>query len=305
MTTDFIRSLPKKFVSNTVSLCGDAGREWLDALPDTIDLLERAWSITAGDHFSTLSYNYVAAATAADGSDAVLKIALPLNDPEIFGEAKYLRLLDGRGCPRLLAESSKLQAILIERAVPGQTLRQVFAGREDDALGVLIEVLPEMIRRPPANRTRLIDLDNWFEGLRRYSGTAFSAAHARRALGFYAELTKDRENKFLLHGDLHHENILTASREPYLSIDPKAIVGHLGYEIAVFLNNHLWWTEWKPDAKNSLASAVDMYAEAFCMPAIDLRKWAFCQMVLVTWWSFDEMKEDFAEGLGFAEMWDV
>ena len=41
----------------------------------------------------------------------------------------------------------------------------------------------------------------------------------------------------LLHGDLHHDNILTATREPYLAIDPKGLVGNRAYDVTAAMLN--------------------------------------------------------------------
>ena len=42
----------------------------------------------------------------------------------------------------------------------------------------------------------------------------------------------------VLHGDLHHWNILSSEREPYLIIDPKGYFGDPGYEVGAFLANY-------------------------------------------------------------------
>jgi streptomycin 6-kinase len=305
MTSEFSKSLPSKFVRNITSLCGEKGIVWLDGLPGLLGRLEKEWSVQIGQHFPVLSYNFVAPAITSRGDPAVVKVALPLNDAEVFGEIKYLQWSDGKACPRLLEISTECRAILIERAVPGRTLRELFKGREDDALQILCDVLPLTLRRVPQGPSGFILLDDWFAGLNGAAGTAFPSSHAERAARYYRELSGDKDRIYLLHGDLHHENILSAEREPFLAIDPKGIVGHFGYEIAVFLNNHLWWVVEKPGALASLDLAVSLYAKEFGIPERDLRKWAFCQMVLSTWWSFDEMNESFSEGLAFADMWRV
>jgi hypothetical protein len=38
-------------------------------------------------------------------------------------------------------------------------------------------------------------------------------------------------------------------REPFLAIDPKGIVGDIGFEISVFLNNPRGWLLSNPDRK--------------------------------------------------------
>ena len=55
---------------------GESGRVWSAALPGLIADLEREWSITVGRPIPGGSASYVARAVRADGSAAVLKIAL-------------------------------------------------------------------------------------------------------------------------------------------------------------------------------------------------------------------------------------
>ena len=108
MDTKFRTSLPKKFVENTIALCGERGEKWLDTLPETIAELEKKWPIKAGNPFLNLSYNYVANAELADGKSSVLKIGLPLTDIEIFGEAAYLQTIGGDGAVPRTEESRSL-----------------------------------------------------------------------------------------------------------------------------------------------------------------------------------------------------
>jgi streptomycin 6-kinase len=63
-----------------------------------------------------------------------------------------------------------------------------------------------------------------------------------------------------LHGDYHPGNVVNATRESYLAIDPKGIVGHIGYDIAVFLNNFHWWQEQRPDIRERIAPAVEQFS---------------------------------------------
>ena len=109
----------------------------------------------------------------------------------------------------------------------------------------------------------------------------------------------------LLHGDLHHENILSARRGPFLAIDPKGITGNFGYEMSAFLINHHRWMESDPDVKEKLGAAIDRFAGAFKMPPETIRKWTFAQSVLSAWWTFEENSENWKRELELAEIWDV
>lgn len=305
MNKEFRATLPQKFVDNTISLCGERGEKWLDDLPDIISALEKSWSITAGKHFRNLSYNYVANAILADGGNAVLKIGLPLNDVEIYGEAAYLEILDGKGAAKLLEFDREHQAALLERAVPGANLKSVCKKNHAEAVKIAIRMLKRILRPVPDAANEFIRLDDWFDGLKRAKGTTFPQDYAERALSFYAELSKDTKNIFLLHGDLHHDNILSATREPFLMIDPKGIIGHMGYDVGVFLNNHHDWLDWDTRLGSKLDQAITDFAVDLDLEENVVRKWAFCQMVLSWWWMFDEMPDTFGEELGLSDIWKV
>jgi streptomycin 6-kinase len=49
-----------------------------------------------------------------------------------------------------------------------------------------------------------------------------------RAAGIVRELCTSGPGPFVLHGDLHHDNVLRAGREPWLAIDPHGVVGDPG-----------------------------------------------------------------------------
>jgi streptomycin 6-kinase len=297
--------LPAEFVNNTLALCGDEGKKWLRDLPEIIKTLEKHWSIKTGPHFSSLSFNYVASASCDDGTPAVLKIALPLTDTEIFGEARFLDLIGGEGAVRLLQLDRRYEAMLVERAVPGVDLKTVFNDRPDGAVNVAVEILRKILRPPPEDTANLVSLDDWFDGLKRAQYTDFPKAKAKKALDLYEKLSADSRQIFLLHGDLHHTNILSAEREPYLLIDPKGMIGHVGYDIAVFLNNHHWWLDWRPGIDQFLKNAVGRFAEAFEIEPRELREWAFMQLVLSAWWQFDEMGMNADEQLALSDIWNV
>lgn len=300
-----MKKLPKAFCDHAVALCGKAGGDWLERLPATIAALEKEWNITAGTPFRNLSFNYVASAELSDGKSAVLKIALPLNDPEIYGEAEYLRLLNGKGVVNLLSFDREHKAMLLEKARPGANLRSVCRKDQGKAVKIAIDVLKSLLRPVPSSREHFILLDDWFSGLERAIGTDFPQDYAERALSLYAELSADRKNIYLLHGDLHHSNILSATREEFLAIDPKGIIGHVGYDIGVFLNNHYNWLEWNTRLAGKLDQAISEFAYAFDLAAETIRRWAFCQMVVSSWWIFDEMPGAFGEDIGLTDIWRV
>src|SRR6516225_7045009 len=55
------------------------GAAWLDRLPETLDTLERRWSLTVGAPFDNeeVSCAWVAPVALLDGTPAVLKLGMP------------------------------------------------------------------------------------------------------------------------------------------------------------------------------------------------------------------------------------
>lgn len=301
---NFINDLPEKFFRNTLDLCGSLGEKWLGDLPQIIEELSEKWSLKAGKPFENLSYNYVSNCICADNSEAVLKIALPLNNPEIFNEAKYLQIQSGKGAVKVLSFDQDRRAMLLEKLNPGKHLKASFNGNKLQSVEIAVGLMKKLRQNPPAD-SEFILLEDWFNNFfNRAENTKFPQKYLRKSQKIFNELNNTSQ-KWLLHGDLHHENILSAEREPFLVIDPKGIIGDTGYEISVFLNNHLWWSASEPDVKKNLNYAVEKFSEAFSIKHLHLKKWAFAQMVLSAWWTFEDNGKNWERELAFAEFWEV
>ena len=286
-------------------MCGDLGEQWLEGLPSLIREVENKWSIRVGRPFPSIEFNYVAEAMNRTGQQSVVKISPPFANTEIFSEARFLKNADGRGTVRLIAEDRERRSILIERALPGTNLAEIFTGNELAAIDPAIEVLRLITFAPPEDKSDTIDLDDWFDGLRRYDQTAFPNCYAEMALQIYGELSAENVTRRYLHGDFHPANIVAAEREAFLAIDPKGIIGPIGYDIAVFLNNFHWWQEERIDVRGRLTEVVKTFSDAFGISMVDLKRWAFAQMVLGAWWTFDEMPEIYDNEVAKADIWGI
>jgi streptomycin 6-kinase len=296
--------IPHELRKHVVEALGDTGRFWLDRLPGVVQEIENEWAIEVDEPFEAGEFNFVAPAASPDKGNVVIKIAPPFPDGEFFSELAYLKHQNGRGCVRVLAEKPDLRVMMLERAFPGQNLVEEFVGRETESLGPAIDTLDRIDCDPPEAGAGVIYLDRWFDGLRRYEKTAFTHSYAETALGLFAELSAKSERKYI-HGDFHPGNIVTAQREPYLMIDPKGIVGFVGYDIGVFLNNYYRWQERCSDIETRLASAVGHFADAFSMPETDVYAWCYVVAVLGAWWTFDEMPALYSGGVARADVWNI
>jgi streptomycin 6-kinase len=95
----------------------------------------------------------------------------------------------------------------------------------------------------------------------------------------------------ILHGDLHHANILSSTRGGWVAIDPKGILGDPGYEVGSFMLNRL-----PPEASAAamteiLSRRLSIFSEELHIGRERLAQWAFCHAVLSALWDFEESAE--------------
>ncbi|MCB9138332.1 MAG: aminoglycoside/hydroxyurea antibiotic resistance kinase [Caldilineaceae bacterium] len=273
--------LPSDFI-HTVTLTFPAGAAWLDALPALLDEYAAALGLTLEPPFP-LSYNYVAPARRSDGTRVVLKLGVP--NPELTTEILALTRYAGNGAVRLLASDAERGMLLLERLLPGTPL----AALDDDAAATeQAALLMRRLWRPTEAGHPFHTVAAWggrgMAGLR----TTFNGGTGP----FPVDLVILAEEMFaaahtgeqiLLHGDLHHENILNATRGGWLAIDPKGVAGPRGYECGAFLRNQLFN---RPDPAWTLAQRVARLAEILDLPHAEILRWGIAQNVLSAWWNY-------------------
>jgi streptomycin 6-kinase len=210
---------------------------WLARVPDSLRDLGGRWALTLGDPFDNedVSCAWVAPATLADGTAAVLKLAMPQMEGE--QEIDGLRFWNGDPTVRLLEADDDLGAMLLERCQPGTTLRTL-AEPEQDV--VIARLLRRLWRSPPTpNRFRPLSALTSFcrdETLAR-AGDWPDAGLVREGLRLFDELPRSADEDVLLATDLHAGNVLRTKREPWLVIDPKPFVGDPAYDATQHLFN--------------------------------------------------------------------
>lgn len=296
-----IVELPAQFSQTITALYGDAGRDWLAALPALLGACAQRWGLTIGAPFA-LSYNYAAPALRADGLPVVLKLGVP--NPELTNEAAALRHYAGRGIVRLLDSDAACGVLLLERLLPGTMLAAV---EDDDAATQrAAEVMRALWCPPPPDHT-FPTVARWAQGFTRLrarfgGGTGpLPAALVDRAEALFAELLASAGPPMLLHGDLHHFNILAAERAPWLAIDPKGVLGEPAYEVAAFLRNPPGRVLAAPQPARLLARRVAIFAETLGFERARLLAWGLAHTVLSAWWSLEDVGQGWEYDIALAQ----
>lgn len=299
--TLFDRSEP--FARHMVELYGEKGEEWLRALPGLLQQLAERWSLTLLPPFPELSYNYAAPALRhganGSGEEVVLKVGVP--NRELTTEIAALNQYGGRGCVRLLEADQELGAMLLERLQPGTMLTSI----EDDeeATRISAEVMLQLWRPAPCCHA-FPTVADWAAGLKKlrpfFGGTGpFPPRLLEMAESFFADLLSTTAEPVLLHGDLHHYNILRAQRAPWLAIDPKGLVGDPGFEVYALMHNPAGLSQ-HSNLTALYARRLAILSEALGQDRQRLLRWSLAGMILSAWWSYEDGDEG-QEQLLYAE----
>ena len=299
-------TIPDAFAQRMFAVFGAAGRAWIDALPALLERFAQRWDITLAPPF-VLSYNYVAPARRPDGTAVVLKAGVPC--AELRNEIAALTCYGGRGCVRLLETAMEEGVFLLERLEPGLTLDSLFPHDDEQATRIAAGVMRRLwCPAPPSHPFPTVaDWGKGFARLRsRFNGGTgpLPMRPVEQAETLFRELTDSSVAPVLLHGDLHHGNIL-AGRGDWLAVDPKGLVGEPAYEAGALLRNPMPHIFTHPDRSHLLNRRIALLAEELDCDAARIRGWGMAQAVLSALWSLEDSSAEDAEcwraAIAFAE----
>jgi len=267
---------------------GEEGKAWLESIPQIISQSETRWNIKVGSPFN-LSYNYVAPAERVDGSQAVLKIGFP-SDREFQTEIRALEVFNGDGIERLLEEDREKAVILIERIMPGVPLSTLVEADDEQATRILTRVMKKLHKPPPGNHS-FITIADWAKGMQKhrqqFNGSGpLPASLFEKAEHLFEELLATSQEPMLVHGDLHHDNVLSSDREGWLAIDPKGIAAEPAYDTAAMLRNP-HGIERRADLSSFLTRRIQILSEELQVDPKRIQQWGIAQTVLSAVWTVE------------------
>jgi streptomycin 6-kinase len=222
------------------ALAAGAG-DWLADLPLLVESLEREWEIVVGEAYRDSTEAFVAKATAADGTPAVLKLIVPRGRDAARREISALRVAGGEGCVRLLRDDAERGALLVERL--GRSLANL-----DVPLRRRHELLCSMAARVwrPAPGTGLPtgeEKGRWLADFITATWEALGRPCSERAVEHALCCAERRaaahrdERAVLVHGDVHQWNALEAADAPdgFKLVDPDGLLAEPEYDLGIIM----------------------------------------------------------------------
>jgi len=98
------------------------------------------------------------------------------------------------------------------------------------------------------------------------------------------DLLASTDTPVVLHGDLHHFNILRAQRADWLTIDPKGLAGDRCFDVCQFLRN----PHEVPPSVNG--RRLDIFCAELGLDRERTKAWCFVHAVLDACWDFEDGK---------------
>jgi streptomycin 6-kinase len=165
------------------------------------------------------------------GVAAMLKIAR--EQEEKFG-GLLMCWWQGEGAAQVLAWHQ--DGILLERAQGRLSLAQMVRDGEDrQATAILCQVVARLHAPRAEPLPELIPLDQWFNSL--WPAAQAHGGMLRLSATVAAELLTSPREQTVLHGDIHHDNVLDFAERGWLAIDPKRLYGERAFDYAnIFCN---------------------------------------------------------------------
>ncbi|MBT3427488.1 MAG: phosphotransferase [Gammaproteobacteria bacterium] len=274
---------------------GRAGINWIRDFPELVQTCQAQWGLALiGRAEAGLEVNTVFYAQRGD-QQCVLKIGLP--HPEQLTEIEALRLFSSDKVVNVLDWDEPKRALLMERVRPGRSLRSLLDNPELDCeLINYAAPLLVSIQVPADNNCQLPTYQNWLKrGFEPVTSGQVPrlAAHVELASSFNRALNRKWRDVSVLHGDLHHDNILQDSRLGWVAIDPKGVVGPRIFDCGRFIHNFLPYPTQEPTRSRSQVSDADLIlkrcqrlSELSSYPVDDLIAVGFIDLTLAICWTF-------------------
>lgn len=267
-----------------------SGKEARELSRHKIDIAAEKWKLRDITCLYEKETRAVYSAGAAEWGNVIIKISE--DKKELKSGFDMLKALGGSGCCKVYEFDAALGIAVIERIIPGSPLRE--EQNPEKRVEAFYSVFQKIHTGSAACEGHETYLD-WLERAEQFCRDSHAGEEIcgkmHRACQIGREMFAKYPERVLLHGDLHHDNILFGS-DGYCMADPKGIVGPAIFDIPRFLLNELGYVPPKEKAaheiKAHLQQILALMAEKTGYDREDLEKLLFMEGVLAAVWCMED-----------------
>jgi streptomycin 6-kinase len=272
--------MPSTFTQNVINIYGHKGKDWLASLAALTAELSNKYQLTDLVRASYMSFNYVASGVQ-NKNPIILKLGL--DQKALAKETACLKAFANHGAAEVIATQPGM--ILMQRANPGTTLKEYFPDRNKPSVAILCECIQQLQKAEIPKQHDFLHLQELLSILDNdldIPGKILSKAKQLRE-----KLLSSTEKTALLHGDLHHENILKHG-DGWLVIDPKGFVGDSVFEVCAFTHNPMPELLQQANPIEIINDRIQLCADLLGFDQQRIQDWLYVKSVLCWAWCLDD-----------------
>lgn len=253
-----------------------------------IEQFARQWSLSRLQLLPSYSANIVFTCHSKRYGEVILKMAPP-SSKEFKTELQALQNHQGRQFCNVYAVDIEHAVLLLERIMPGTSLRE--EPSLEKRLATFCSIYRDLHFLP--RRVESYPFPTYVDWVNRI--TAYMSKQPQEELYLYmkkaqklcTKIAKEFNQITLLHGDLHHDNILLRSNGQYVLIDPKGVLGDPVFDIARFMLNE-FEEELTPSVANKMSSIIQYLENNLLLSQSILKKLLFVETTLGACWQVED-----------------
>ncbi|HBR71026.1 TPA: hypothetical protein DIC20_05395 [Candidatus Dependentiae bacterium] len=234
---------------------------------------------------SPFTHNLLFSALSSRYNCAVILKIFP-SRKDFLHEQRALEYFNGIGCAQLIDYDTEKCGLLLEEIKPGTQLSTFFPREEDKATEYAAQVIKKLHSKPLAASQfkNFPKINNWLNLLNTFKDDKMSPILLQKAQTLAQKLLNSQGDLYLLHGDLHHENILKHN-DSWIAIDPKGVIGELAYEFGAFIRNPIPALLEQRNPLEIMLNRALHFSTAFGINKQQILEWSFVQAVLAACWA--------------------
>ncbi|MFN7038276.1 MAG: aminoglycoside phosphotransferase family protein [Alphaproteobacteria bacterium] len=273
-----------QYENNIFSIYGKhAGTKWLKYLPELISKISIKYNLSTLKPLNNLSYNYVLEGFQ-NYKPVIVKISIDIEAMKC--EAAAIETFENYGGVKLLAEEKGL--LILEKITPGNTLKSYFPNKDKEALQIVCNLIEKFHKVPLPQFNQFPNVKDWLRALDQ--DWDIPNYYLEKAKVLRDQLLSTADKEFLLHGDLHHDNILYDGSN-WVVIDPKGIIGPAAYELGAFIRNPIPELLNNENVKDIIESRISSFSTILNMPYKNILYWCYMQNILAWIWALEDGNE--------------
>ena len=252
---------------------------------DVIPVYIKKWRLENLELINHFSGALLFACVCEKHGQCVLKLGL-FDSMPLEPEIQVLRLFDGRGYCRVYEFSSEDKICLLERIIPGTTIYEYdIEISQSDRIKFFCDLYEQLYAQP----IEIPDLSMFVSNLNRLEKSEAAAIkrddcqdiipHIKKAKDIILSVNSVNNRKTLIHGDLHHRNMIKNQNGGYTAVDPEGIVDDPVFDVSSFIL-YEFGTQLAGKPIEDFLKFIDLLSERLTIPAEIMIKCLYAELVI-------------------------